>query len=165
MRFIIGIAIGTALIALMPRTASAWQSGALASPAGPPNCMAWQTLSAGTMLSFSFKPDGVILRLSNSGWDLPRDSLYPSTILGTSVYNETRALAAGSFKAETPSVLTAQFDYRVAPGFVRSIMDTLLLDIQFPAYHYHADLSGLYGAFERLTACVASETGGYDPFH
>jgi hypothetical protein len=165
MRFIIGFAIGTALIALTPRTASAWQSGALANPAGPPNCMAWQTLPAGTMLSFSFKPTAVILRLSNSGWDLPRDTVYPGTIWGTSVYNETRALAASSFKTETPSVLASQFDYRAAPGFVRAIMDTLLLDIQFPAYHYHADLSGLYGAFEQLTPCVASETGGYDPFH
>jgi hypothetical protein len=153
------------LLALLPGAALAWQSGALATPAGPPNCMAWQTLPAGTMLSFSFKPTGFILRLANPGWDLPRDAVYPSAMWGTSVYDQTVQLAAGSFKAETPTVLAAQFDYRAAPGLVRAIMETLLLDIDFATYRYHADLSGLYGALERLTPCVASESGGYDPFH
>jgi hypothetical protein len=161
----IGVAIGAAMLALASRTAVAWDSGALANPAGPPTCMAWQTLPAGTMLSFNFKPSGFVMRLTNPGWDLPRDAVYPATIVGTSVYDETRPLAAGSFKAETPRVLAAEFDYHAAPGLVRAIMETLLLDIQFPAYRYHADLSGLYGALERLTPCVASETGGYDPFH
>src|SRR5579864_2501300 len=89
MRFI-GFATAAALLALAPRATLAWQSGALANPAGPPNCMAWQTLPAGTMLSFSFKPAGFVLRLTNPGWDLPRDAGYPGTIVGTSVYDETR---------------------------------------------------------------------------
>ncbi len=127
--------------------------------------MAWQTLPAGTMLSFSFKPAGFVLRLTNPGWDLPRDAGYPGTIVGTSVYDETRPLVSALFKAETPRVLAAEFDYRAAPGLVRAIMDTLLLDVEFPGFRYHADLSGLYGALERLTPCVVSETGGYDPFH
>jgi hypothetical protein len=84
---------------------------------------------------------------------------------GTSVYGETRQLAAGLFRAETPGVLAAQFDYAAAPALTRAIMNTLLLDIQFQTYHYHADLSGLYGVLEQLTPCVTSEAAGYDPFH
>ena len=162
---VIGFAIAALPLALVPGAALAWQSGALANPAGPPSCVAWQTLPAGTMLSFSFKPAGFVLRLTNPGWDLPREAGYAGTIVGTSVYDEIRPLASGLFKAETPHVLAAQFDYRAAPGLVRAIMDTLLLDIEIPGYRYHADLSGLYGALERLTSCVASESGGYDPFH
>src|SRR5690242_647854 len=105
-----GFAIAALLVALVPGAALAWQSGTLANPAGPPSCMAWQTLPAGTMLSFSFKSAGFVLRLTNPGWDLPRDARYAGTIVGTSVYDEIRPLASGLFNAETPHVLSAQFD-------------------------------------------------------
>lgn len=155
----VGLLLGLS-VALAPQGARAWQSGAFATLAGPPTCMAWETVYSGTALSFTFKPTGFVLRLTNQGWDLPRDGLHPSTI-----WSDGRQLAAGTFKAKSATVLEAQFDYATAPGFMPAVMNALELGIQFPAYRYEADLAGLYPALYRLTPCVVTETGGYDPFH
>lgn len=160
MRFrLVSLGLSLALLcALVPGTSWAWQGGAMQSATGQPSCMVWQTVYRGTQLSFNFKAQTFTMRLSNPGWDLPVGSVYPSAIVV-----DDQQVAVGGFRAQSGTVLEAQFEYARAPGFIAVVKNGLDMQIDFPSYPFETDLNGLYPAFDGVAGCVAHETGGYNP--